>query len=73
MKPVTHHLLTSGLDWPYCNAAQHLRSVIMSANDSWDEIAYRRTLETFDEKDDSPVLSQGPGRETDGIWYVWLH
>ncbi|CAD0082175.1 unnamed protein product [Aureobasidium vineae] len=46
-------------NWPYCNAAQHLRSVIMSANDSWDELAYRRRLETFDEKDDSPVLSQG--------------
>ncbi|THV86172.1 phosphoglycerate mutase-like protein [Aureobasidium pullulans] len=54
-------------NWPYCNAAQHLRSVIMSANDSWDELAYRRRLETFDENDDSPVLSTGPGRETDGI------
>ncbi|KAI5246846.1 phosphoglycerate mutase-like protein [Aureobasidium subglaciale] len=54
-------------DWPYCNAAQQLRSVIMSANNSWDELAYRRRLETFDENDDSPVLSQGPRRETDGI------
>jgi hypothetical protein len=45
----------------------------MSANDSWDEIAYRRRLETFDEKDDNPVLSRGPGRETDGIWYIQLH
>lgn len=42
----------------------------MSANDSWDELAYRRRLETFDEKDDSPTLSHGPGRETDGIWYI---
>jgi acid phosphatase len=40
----------------------------MSANDSWDEIAYRRRLETFDEQDDNPVLSRGPGREFDGIW-----
>ncbi|KAI5208825.1 phosphoglycerate mutase-like protein [Aureobasidium subglaciale] len=54
-------------DWPYCNAAQQLRSVIMSANNSWDELAYRRRLETFDENDDSPVLSLGPRRETDGI------
>lgn len=45
----------------------------MSANDSWDELAYRRRLETFDAKDDSPTLSQGPGRETDGIWYIQLN
>ncbi|KAG9544268.1 phosphoglycerate mutase-like protein, partial [Aureobasidium melanogenum] len=67
--PVSARFKNAGLsaNWPYCNAAQHLRSVIMSANDSWDELAYRRRLETFDEKDDSPTLSHGPGRETDGI------
>lgn len=45
----------------------------MSANDSWDELAYKRRLETFDGKDDSPVLTLGPGRETDGIWYFRFH
>lgn len=41
----------------------------MSADNSWDELAYKRRLETFDANDDSPVLASGPGREIDGIWY----
>jgi acid phosphatase len=71
----THPLqLESGLlylDWPYCNSARQLTSVIMAKTDwsHWDDFKYRRRLETFG-IDDGPVIAAGPGGEFDGIWFV---
>lgn len=33
----------------------------------WDELKYRRRLETFG-PDDAPVITQGPKGEIDAIW-----
>ena len=43
-------------DWPYCNAARQLSSVIMSTKDftQWDQLKYRRRIETFG-------IDDGPG------------
>lgn len=58
-------------DWPYCSAARQLRSVILGSGDhsKWDEMQYRRRLETFG-IDDGPVVAAGPKGEFDSIWYV---
>ncbi|KAL1302718.1 hypothetical protein AAFC00_003074 [Neodothiora populina] len=53
--------------WPYCDAARHLKSVIKASDESWDDLAYRRKLETFDSVDDSPTLASGPAQETNNI------
>lgn len=44
-------------DWPYCNAARQLSSVIMSTKDftQWDQLKYRRRIETFGEDDDPGI------------------
>ncbi|GAB7353199.1 hypothetical protein MBLNU459_g3722t1 [Dothideomycetes sp. NU459] len=67
--PVTPRFKNAGLAayWPYCNAAKQLRSVIKSANDSWDDLTYRRKLETYNAVDDGAVIAAGPAGETDGI------
>ena len=67
--PVSARFRNAGLAkyWPYCNAARQMRSVIMSSKDGWDEIAYKRKLETFSDKDDSATIARGPAGETDGI------
>lgn len=61
--------LNSMVDWPYCNAAKRLSSVLMTKSDSsaWSELQWRRRLETFGDND-IPVLSVGPNGEADGIW-----
>lgn len=43
------------VDWPYCNAARQLTSVIMKTTDwsQWDSLKYRRRIETFG-MDDGP-------------------
>lgn len=58
-------------DWPYCNAAQRLSSVAMTKTDrtSWDDLKWRRRLETFGDNDAS-VLASGPRGETDAMWWV---
>ena len=55
--------------WPYCNAAQRLRSVAMTPHDveNWNSLQWRRRLERFGE-DDGPVVATGAGGEVDGIW-----
>ena len=57
------------VDWPYCNAAKRLSSVIMTKTDwsSWDKLEWRRRLETFGNNDTS-VLASGPNGEVDGVW-----
>ena len=35
---------------------------------SWDNLKWRRRLETFGDHDAS-VLASGPGGETDAVWY----
>ena len=74
-----------GEDWPYCNTARQLTSAIIATKDfsKWDELKYRRRLETFG-KDDGPstfsfffpfftsadlvpVIISGPQGEVDGI------
>ncbi len=55
-------------DWPYCNAARQLSNVIMSKTDwsSWNELQWRRRLETFGDNDAS-VLASGPAGEIDSV------
>ncbi len=57
------------IDWPYCNAAKRLSSVLTTNSDSsaWGDLQWRRRLETFGDND-TPVLSAGPNGEVDGIW-----
>ena len=43
----------------------------MSGSGSWDEMTWRRKLETFNGKDDSTAFATGPAGETDGIWYAF--
>ncbi|KIV82383.1 hypothetical protein PV11_04501 [Exophiala sideris] len=68
--PVSARFQNAGLPahWPYCNAAQRLRSVVMTTNDvsKWDHLQWRRRLETFGE-DDGPLIAAGPAGEVDGI------
>lgn len=62
-------ILMTEVDWPYCNAAKRLSSVLMTKPDwsSWDDLHWRRRLETFGDNDAS-VLSAGPNGEVDGVW-----
>jgi acid phosphatase len=59
-------------DWPYCNSSQQLRSVVLSADTKWDQLEWRRRLETFG-KDDLPVIVTGSGNAYDGVWYDHLY
>ncbi|KAK8177843.1 histidine phosphatase superfamily [Phyllosticta citrichinensis] len=68
--PVSPRFRNAGLPahWPYCSSARRLTSVVMSTADwsQWDEIKYRRRLETFG-PDDAPVITTGPKGEIDAI------
>ncbi|KAK8210773.1 histidine phosphatase superfamily [Phyllosticta capitalensis] len=68
--PVSPRFRNAGLPphWPYCSSARRLTSVVMSTADwsQWDELKYRRRLETFG-PDDAPVITQGPKGEIDAI------
>lgn len=66
------YLSSYDLDWPYCNAAQNLRSVIRASDDSWDELAYRRKLETFNGLDDGAALAKGNTHHAER-WPICLH
>ncbi|KAI4701913.1 hypothetical protein J4E89_010432 [Alternaria sp. Ai002NY15] len=54
--------------WPYCNSARQLTSIILNTKDfsKWDQLKYRRRLETFG-MDDGPVIASGPKGEFDAI------
>ncbi|KAK5091580.1 hypothetical protein LTR05_001765 [Lithohypha guttulata] len=68
--PVSARFQNAGLApyWPYCNAAQRLRSVAYTPQDvtTWDSLQWRRRLERFGE-DDGPTIAAGVGGEVDGI------
>ncbi|KIW88134.1 uncharacterized protein Z519_11245 [Cladophialophora bantiana CBS 173.52] len=68
--PVSARFGNAGLPayWPYCNAAQRLRSVAMTPQDvsQWNSLQWRRRLERFGE-DDGPVIAAGPKGEVDGV------
>lgn len=68
--PVSARFQNAGLPpyWPYCNAAQRLRSVAYTPQDvsTWDSLQWRRRLERFGE-DDGPTIAAGPHGEVDGI------
>ncbi|EUC49474.1 hypothetical protein COCMIDRAFT_84572 [Bipolaris oryzae ATCC 44560] len=68
--PVSPRFQNTGLPayWPYCNSARQLTSVILNTKDfsKWDQLKYRRRLETFG-MDDGPVIASGPKGEFDAI------
>ncbi|CAO2652535.1 Nn.00g008180.m01.CDS01 [Neocucurbitaria sp. VM-36] len=68
--PVSPRFQNTGLQpyWPYCNAARQLTSVILNTKDfsQWDQLKYRRRLETFGVHD-GPVIASGPRGEFDAI------
>ncbi|KAE9989713.1 hypothetical protein EG327_002355 [Venturia inaequalis] len=68
--PVSPRFQNAGLKpyWPYCNAARQMRSVIMHPTDTpkWDQITYRRRIETFG-VDDGPAVAAGPKGEVDAV------
>ncbi|KAF1844296.1 phosphoglycerate mutase-like protein [Cucurbitaria berberidis CBS 394.84] len=68
--PVSPRFQNTGLQpyWPYCNSARQLTSVIRNTKDfsQWDQLKYRRRLETFGAYD-SPVIAAGPQGEFDAI------
>lgn len=64
--PVNARFKNAGLPayWPYCTAAQQMRSAVMSADGSWDTMQWRRRLETFERQvdasaTDDPTLAKG--------------
>ncbi|KAJ9667105.1 hypothetical protein H2201_002624 [Coniosporium apollinis] len=71
--PISPRFQSTGLapHWPYCNAARQITSVLLSAArdkdlPQWDELKYRRRLETFG-IDNGPVVASGPAGEFDAI------
>lgn len=68
--PVSARFGNAGLRayWPYCNAAQRLRSIAYTPHDvtEWDSLQWRRRLERFGH-DDGPTIAAGPNGEVDGI------
>lgn len=73
--PVTARFANTGLPafWPYCSVVRQLRSAILDENHSssasspFTELAWKRRLETFGTKDDSPVVATGPKGELDDV------
>jgi len=66
--PVSARFQNAGLagHWPYCKAASNFKSVVLTANGSWDTLEWKRRLETFG-ADNAPVPSAGPKGEIAGI------
>ncbi|KAI9810764.1 MAG: hypothetical protein M1827_006102 [Pycnora praestabilis] len=68
--PVSARFQNAGLPphWPYCRAAKRLSSVVMTNKGStdWDDLQWRRRLETFGE-DDGPIIASGPSGEVDAV------
>jgi len=67
--PVSARFRNAGLSpyWPYCNAARRLSSIAFTkSGPQWDELQWRRRLETFGD-DDAPIIASGPKGEVDGV------
>lgn len=72
--PVNSRFKNAGLPayWPYCTAAQQMKSTVMSANGSWDTLQWRRRLEVFERQveasaSDNPVLTKGSQGEIEAV------
>ena len=65
--PVNARFSNAGLAayWPYCSAARHLRSTVLSGS-NFSTLEWQRRLETF-ANDDSPVPAAGAKGEVDAI------
>ncbi|KAF1954784.1 phosphoglycerate mutase-like protein [Byssothecium circinans] len=65
--PVSPRFQSTGLwpYWPYCNSARQFTSIVKGTSD-WDQLKYRRRLETFG-LDDGPVIASGPRGQFDSI------
>ncbi|KAI9862647.1 MAG: hypothetical protein M1824_001197 [Vezdaea acicularis] len=68
--PVSARFQSAGLSpyWPYCNDAKRMVNIVkvnMRGKD-WDELHWRRRLETFGE-DDEPVIASNARKGPDGI------
>lgn len=66
--PVSARFQASGLhgSWPYCRAANELKSAALAADGAWDTLSWKRRLETLG-KNDTPYLAAGPAGEIDAI------
>jgi acid phosphatase len=66
--PVSSRFQNAGLNpyWPYCKAANELKSIILTADGSLDSLAWKRRLETIGPAG-RPMLPTGPQGETDSI------
>lgn len=66
--PVSARFKNAGLPgtWPYCKAANEFKAAILSANGSWDTLAWKRHMETLG-TDDTPKLAAGPKGEIDAV------
>lgn len=66
--PVSARFQNAGLAayWPYCKAANELKSVVLNADGTMDNLAWRRRLETFGQGD-APRLSAGSRGEIDAV------
>jgi len=57
--------------WPYCKAANEIRSVVLNADPAWDTLQWRRRMEVFGRQlgadSDSATLAKGPKLEVDAI------
>ncbi|KAI9783070.1 MAG: hypothetical protein M1839_004239 [Geoglossum umbratile] len=69
--PVSARFRNAGLTpfWPYCSAAKRMTSAVLSddPDSEWDQLKWRRRLETFGE-DDDPAIAAGPKGKMDAIW-----
>lgn len=66
--PVSARFENAGLsaNWPYCNAANAMKSALRAADGSWDALTWTRKLESLG-VDDAPRMSVGPQGESEGI------
>ena len=66
--PVSARFKNAGLPayWPYCHAANAMRSVVLEADASWDHMKWKRRLENLG-PGDIPILNPGPRGELDAI------
>lgn len=66
--PVGARFTNTGLatHWPYCSAAKAMTDAVLHADDSWDTLRWKRTLEKFG-NNDTPVVARGKNGERDAM------
>lgn len=66
--PVSARFKNAGLhgSWPYCQAANQMKAAILTADGSWDTLAWKRRMETLG-AGDTPKLAAGPKGEIDAV------